>query len=316
MNTYDAEIERGRREIAEYRQLQARLNSLYSRREELAAEEAALHEARLDEAEDVEQLEGRSLMRYIYSLTGSLEERLDRERMEAHAAAVKHDRAEEKLAAVRRELEDVDADINAVGEALAALRGCEERYEAAIERKAQALKASGSSAGRRLAELERAMAENEQRRRETEEAVRAGQEAEAAALDVINSLQSASDWGTLDLFTDSTLVNFMKYGKVDEAQYQMEQLRVALRRFSTELSDVGAVIDVNTRDFLGFADFFFDGIIFDLAMNSRINNSLRSVDDTLQRIRGALGRLMRLKSDCEARSRSLEEEYGRIIAAG
>lgn len=160
------------------------------------------------------------------------------------------------------------------------------------------------------------MAENEQRRRETEEAVRAGQEAEAAALDVINSLQSASDWGTLDLFTDSTLVNFMKYGKVDEAQYQMEQLRVALRRFSTELSDVGAVIDVNTRDFLGFADFFFDGIIFDLAMNSRINNSLRSVDDTLQRIRGALGRLMRLKSDCEARSRSLEEEYGRIIAAG
>ena len=96
----------------------------------------------------------------------------------------------------------------------------------------------------------------------------------------------------------------------------MEQLRVALRRFSTELSDVGAVIDVNTRDFLGFADFFFDGIIFDLAMNSRINNSLRSVDDTLQRIRGALGRLMRLKSDCEARSRSLEEEYGRIIAAG
>ena len=96
----------------------------------------------------------------------------------------------------------------------------------------------------------------------------------------------------------------------------LARLRVALRRFSTELSDVGAVIDVNTRDFLGFADFFFDGIIFDLAMNSRINNSLRSVDDTLQRIRGALGRLMRLKSDCEARSRSLEEEYGRIIAAG
>ena len=116
MNTYDAEIERGRREIAEYRQLQARLNSLYSRREELAAEEAALHEARLDEAEDVEQLEGRSLMRYIYSLTGSLEERLDRERMEARAAAVKHD-------SVLRELEDVDADINADDVELAALRG-------------------------------------------------------------------------------------------------------------------------------------------------------------------------------------------------
>ena len=42
MNTYDAEIERGRREIAEYRQLKARLNSLYSRREELAAEEPSV----------------------------------------------------------------------------------------------------------------------------------------------------------------------------------------------------------------------------------------------------------------------------------
>ena len=88
MNSFDAELARLRGEIARSEQLKKRLQSLYPRRDSLASQEAELREIRLEEDEDVQALEGRSLARYFYSLMGSLDERLDREREEAHAAAV------------------------------------------------------------------------------------------------------------------------------------------------------------------------------------------------------------------------------------
>ena len=306
MDKQDNEIAKYRAEIARSEQLRARLESMSARREALAAREEALREAREEESGDVERLEGRSLARYIYSLTGSLEDRLERERMEARAAAVKHD-------AVRGELEDLDADIEESLEELRALSGCEERYEAAIEARAESLKAAGSPAGERLRMLERELEEVERRLRETDEAIRAGREAESAAMYAEGNLESASDWGTLDLFTDSVIVSLAKHSRVDEAQWQLERLRVAIRRFSTELDDVGQVIDVQTGDFIGFADVFFDGFIFDLAMNSRIDSSLQSVRDTLTRIQGALGRLLRLREECEREHERLSAEYERLV---
>ena len=90
MDNFDMELARLRDEVSRSEQLRRRLGSMRSQRETLAAREAELRAARIEEAEDVEGLEGRSLARFIYSLTGSLEERLDRERAEAREAAVRH----------------------------------------------------------------------------------------------------------------------------------------------------------------------------------------------------------------------------------
>lgn len=119
------DIARLRADVARSEQLQKRLQNLYKQREALAAQEAELREARLDEAEYVENLEGRSLARFIYSLTGSLDDKLEKERAEARAAAVKHD-------SVVRELEDLDDDIAETGAELRELSGCEVRYSEAI----------------------------------------------------------------------------------------------------------------------------------------------------------------------------------------
>ena len=76
MDNFDMELARLRDEVSRSEQLRRRLGSMRSQRETLAAREAELRAARIEEAEDVEGLEGRSLARFIYSLTGSLEERL------------------------------------------------------------------------------------------------------------------------------------------------------------------------------------------------------------------------------------------------
>lgn len=306
MQDFDIELRRLREQTARQAMLRSRLEGLQRRHSQLAEQERELYTDRIEEAEDVENLEGRSLARYFYSLFGSLDERLDKERTEARAAAVKHD-------AVLNELEDVETEMASVERELSSLAGCERRYDELLERKAEALKASGTGAGARLREIERELSQVEYRRRETEEAMNAGRYAESAAEDVINCLSGASTWGVVDLFSDSVFADMAKYSHIDNAQRAMERLRSALRRFGAELEDVGGRVDVSMGDFMGFADVFFDNVFVDMAVNSRINNSLYSAQDALRRIRSANSRLAGMLNECAARGRQLDDEYERVV---
>ena len=60
----------------------------------------------------------------------------------------------------------------------------------------------------------------------------------------------------------------------------MERLQSQLRRFKTELADVGGIgadVRVNVDGFLRFADYFFDGIFVDFAVMDHISNSAEQV---------------------------------------
>lgn len=305
---YDEEIRRLRSEIARAGQLKIRLESLYRQRKELGEREAELRSRRVEEQDDVDRLEGRSLARYFYTLLGSLDEKLDAERAGARAAAVEHD-------AVLAELEDVNA---AVGEAegeLARLSGCEERYDKAVSAKAEYLKKSGSPLADRLRGIEKRAAYNERQTRETDEAIRAGEAACAAAERVVKSLSSASTWSTIDIFSDSFLADVVKYGRIDDAQRAMEQLRIALRRFGTELADVGGRLETGMGDLLTFADIFFDNIFTDFAVSSRINRALYEAHEVEERVQRSLSSLHALRGRLETEAAELEKEYEGLVTS-
>lgn len=305
---YDEEIRRLRSEIARAGQLKIRLESLYRQRKELGEREAELRSRRVEEQDDVDRLEGRSLARYFYTLLGSLDEKLDAERAGARAAAVEHD-------AVLAELEDVNA---AVGEAegeLARLSGCEERYDKAVSAKAEYLKKSGSPLADKLRGIEKRAAYNERQTRETDEAIRAGEAACAAAERVVKSLSSASTWSTIDIFSDSFLADVVKYGRIDDAQRAMEQLRIALRRFGTELADVGGRLETGMGDLLTFADIFFDNIFTDFAVSSRINRALYEAHEVEERVQRSLSSLHALRVRLETEAAELEKEYEGLVTS-
>ena len=111
MDSYDSTIRALRSGMARAETLKGRLRSLYAQRDELAAREAELAEIAENEADDVRRLEGRSLARYFYSLTGSLDERLSREAAEAREAAVRHDAAESQLTDVEDAIESAEAEL-------------------------------------------------------------------------------------------------------------------------------------------------------------------------------------------------------------
>ena len=305
---YDEEIRRLRSEIARAGQLKIRLESLYRQRKELSEREAELRSRRVEEQDDVDRLEGRSLARYFYTLLGSLDEKLDAERAGARAAAVEHD-------AVLAELEDVNAAVSEAEAELAGLSGCEERYDKAVSAKAEYLKKSGSPLADRLRGIEKRAAYNERQTRETDEAIRAGEAACAAAERVVKSLSSASTWSTIDIFSDSFLADVVKYGRIDDAQRAMEQLRIALRRFGTELADVGGRLETGMGDLLTFADIFFDNIFTDFAVSSRINRALYEAHEVEERVQRSLSSLHALRVRLETEAAELEKEYEGIVTS-
>ena len=130
-------------------------------------------------------------------------------------------------------------------------------------------------------------------RREVNEAIQAGSQALTSLRQAKESLDSAGNWGILDMLGGGLISTFVKHSKMNDAESLVEQARSDLKRFQKELKDVDTIADfhIETGDFLAFADYFFDGIIADWLMQSRINDAKRQVDSAIRNVEEILRRL-------------------------
>ncbi len=134
------------------------------------------------------------------------------------------------------------------------------------------------------------------REKELREARIAGQE----ALDCLNraadTLKSAGNWGIVDMLGGGLISTFVKHSKLNDAEALVQQARSALKRFQKELTDVENVEDfhIETGDFLSFADYFFDGLIADWLMQSRINEARTQVENARQKVMYIMRQLQEL----------------------
>ena len=66
----------------------------------------------------------------------------------------------------------------------------------------------------------------------------------------------------------------------------MAAARNSIRNLKKELSDVDQLVDVdlNISDFLSFADYFFDGIIADWMVQSKIKDARFQVDKAIREL--------------------------------
>lgn len=129
--------------------------------------------------------------------------------------------------------------------------------------------------------------------KERQEAIRAGERALNSLSSAFFELKSARNWGLFDLIGGGFISTLIKQSKMGKAQSFMEQARYDLRNFSRELKDVEGHIDldINLNDFLSFADFFFDGLIADWMVQSKINHARSQVEEAIHRVEQVLERL-------------------------
>ena len=128
---------------------------------------------------------------------------------------------------------------------------------------------------------------------EIREAIEAGERALRSLRDAKSSLSSARGWGMVDIFGGRGLSGLIKHVKIGDARSSLDRASADLDRFGRELSDVREIqgLDIEIGDFLTFADFFFDGFLADMMVQSKIRQAQGKIDDAIDRVEDLLRRL-------------------------
>ena len=127
---------------------------------------------------------------------------------------------------------------------------------------------------------------------EVNEAIQAGENALQSLYRAQDMLDKARTWGIFDIFGGNLLSGIMKHSRLSEAKHYMDEARRDLSYFQKELRDVqDPGLASLSGDFLTFADFFFDGFIADIFMQSKINEARAQVSQAINMTQELLTRL-------------------------
>ena len=129
--------------------------------------------------------------------------------------------------------------------------------------------------------------------KEKKEAYDAGNRALISLRRAKADLDSARTWGIFDIFGGGFLSTAIKHGKMSDAASEIEQAKWDLHNFSRELNDVTDLtgIDFGVGDFASFADFFFDGVLADFYVQSKINEARHQVNEAIWKVERVLDNL-------------------------
>lgn len=128
----------------------------------------------------------------------------------------------------------------------------------------------------------------ERREQQTEihEAIVAGQIALNSLGKAKEHLSSAKSWGLFDMLGGGFFASMIKHSKLDNAQEEMEIARRNLKIFQRELKDIRVPIDfrIDIGSFLTFADYFFDGVVADWMVQSKIKEAYGQVEEAIEQV--------------------------------
>lgn len=130
-------------------------------------------------------------------------------------------------------------------------------------------------------------------RKEINEAIAAGEQALNSLYAAQEKLDSAKGWSWVDLLGGGFLTGMIKHSRMEDASRCMEDAKYHLKVFQKELSDIHLSLDLRMEvgGFLSFADFFFDGVVADYLVQSKIEDARRQVADAIDMISNILRNL-------------------------
>ncbi len=158
-----------------------------------------------------------------------------------------------------------------------------------INEREKKLIASNSPVGRHLVELEKEIQDKFYLKREIHEALLMGAKAVDMLNQMVNSLQTARNWGRYDLAGGGKgMTSYMKHSNIDQARALAYKLKHILVKFEDELYDVydreQFEISFKLDSFTHFTDIFFDNLITDWIVQQKIRNALANVLNVQDRV--------------------------------
>ncbi len=304
----NAKMEKAQKGISRLKKIDSMLKELKDERNQLKKKETELKSILVKENYDVEKLNKKGLATIFYSVVGKLDDKLEEEQREAIAAKLKHNQA-------LTDLENIEYEISKLSQERTEYMDCKSQYNSLHEQKKEMLLRSDENTAKSILDISSRLNDSRNRLEELKEAVDAGNNAIRCLDRALNSLRSAEGWGTWDLLGGGLIADLAKHSKLDDTKREVEEAQVQLRKFKTELTDVkiDSDIHIDTDGFAKFADFFFDGLISDWFMQSKIRNSYESVLAVRNQAENIIIKLKKIELSEEESINSLKIDLENLI---
>lgn len=238
------------------------------------------------EEADVRKLEGLSLTAMFHQALGSKDQKLNKEKQEFLVVQLKYDQCQHSVISLEREISYRERQIKELGDP-------DTQYAFILKQK-ESLILEGEN--KQLAQISEKLAGLNSDIKEFKEAITAGKAVLDKVETVISQFKSAGNWGVADLIGGGIIVTAVKHSKIDKAKAAVHDVQHLLGRFQRELSDLqispGSQLAVEISSFQTFADYIFDGLIFDWVVQSKIKRSLDNASDMK-------GKMLKIMSDLE-----------------
>lgn len=238
--------------------------TLCKKTEELRAQRKQLEEKMLElsvqysrETQDVKELEGLTMTSLLFSLSGTKQKNLEKERREAKEAALRLKDAKKVLEQVEKELQSVDLEVRQ-------LRGSKEKYETALKEKAAQMEAAGVQTG--FSDLEEKLGILETESIEVTDVLQLGNALRWQLHHIMEILQSARKWGRVDLIGGGSTSSVLKRERMEETRKALAELDVILGYFRKKFRETPVVSKISYEEWgddLFAADFLLDGLVID-----------------------------------------------------
>lgn len=277
------QMEEAQQGIYRLQRINSKLKELQDQKNSLENKVSELDVILKKENLDVTKLENKSLTNLFYSMLGKIDEKIDQEKKEALAAKLKHEQAVS-------DLESVEYEIGKLRMERKNYLSCARDYDTLYLRKKEMLMQSDPVTAEKILEMTQAINRAENNIKEIKEAIEVGNRVLNCIDDTLSSLKSAEGWGTWDMLGGGLMADLAKHSHIDEAKQKAEKVQSLLLNFRTELADVkiNNTIHFEMDGFAKFADFFFDGLLADWSMQSKINASQESV----RKVKSQVGNVM------------------------
>ena len=254
------------------------------------------------EFEDVKRLEEGGLTNLFHELLGTKEKKLDKERQEHLAAKLKYENCQKQIDNLKQELERLTRELQQCGNP-------EHDYKALLSAKEQQLKVANDGT---LQKYEEQLGHYYSQKKEVKEAIEAGKMAIKGLKLAIESLRKAQNWGAFDMVGGGLLVTAVKHSQMDEAKSLIHDVQYWLRKFNRELNDtqVNQVESMNLQldGLTTFADYFFDNLIMDWVVQSKINHSYDGCVDVLNQVSQIVDQLQSADSSLTTKYKTIKKE--------
>lgn len=250
------------------------------------------------ENRDVEALEKMSFSTLFTRLTGKMDEKREKEEQEARIVELRFKeakRVEEELVEELQKMQDEQKQ----------LEGARDRYRFALAQKRAALPQEKQ---KELENLQNELHDCEYLINESVEAIEAGREAKESVGDVIRALNSAANWGLVDMMGVDFIGDLAKHQKISEAKRLLDEAQTSLRRFQTEIADTRIERYLNL-DFTSFDivfDMMFDNVFMDFMVQSKISDAKNKMQNLQYQIEEMISNLNRSIEEKEERMKDLK----------